>query len=205
MPTSCSPSTSADHPLQLPRRYQEERSKGAPPVGATLHCWAPTPRPLSIGQALPSAVRPSFKRVHSIARTCAARHAKASAPCPSTAFGIPAALSKENLGTIVARWCAEAARIQAVPARHLEPDDIFVGIENGVNTFDCVAYTPRGAQRRRLLPTGRYNITNTHASRRTSRRSRGRLLHLRPLHPRPPASPLQGGRASGTATSPPSR
>ena len=76
-------------------------------------------------------------------------------------FGIVGALEKENLGTIV-RWCAE--ELPESNARHLlvksEPDDIFVGIENGVDTFDCVSPTRVARNAAVYSPTGRYNITN---------------------------------------------
>jgi queuine tRNA-ribosyltransferase len=75
-------------------------------------------------------------------------------------FGIGGALEKANLGTIV-RWVNE--ELPDDKPRHLlgisEPDDVFVAIENGVDTFDCV--TPsrvarNGAVYRR---DGRFNVT----------------------------------------------
>ena len=118
---------------------------------------------------------------------------------PFDGFGIGGALEKENLGTIV-RWCAE--ELPESKPRHLlgisEPDDIFVGIENGVDTFDCVSPTRVARNAAVYSPTGRYNITNARFKADFSPTLRGlRLLHLHPLHPRLPASPLQGGRASG--------
>jgi len=80
---------------------------------------------------------------------------------PFDGFGIGGALEKENLGTIV-RWCAE--ELPESKPRHLlgisEPDDIFVGIENGVDTFDCVSPTRVARNAALYSPTGRYNITN---------------------------------------------
>lgn len=76
-------------------------------------------------------------------------------------FGIGGALEKENLGTIV-RWCAE--ELPEGKPRHLlgisEPDDIFVGIENGVDTFDCVSPTRVARNAAVYSPTGRFNVTN---------------------------------------------
>jgi len=75
-------------------------------------------------------------------------------------FGIGGALEKANLGTIV-RWVNE--ELPDNKPRHLlgisEPDDFFVAIANGADTFDCV--TPsrvarNGAVYRR---DGRFNVT----------------------------------------------
>jgi len=74
---------------------------------------------------------------------------------PFDGFGIGGALEKENLGTIV-RWCAE--ELPESKPRHLlgisEPDDIFVGIENGVDTFDCVSPTRVARNAAVYSPTG---------------------------------------------------
>ena len=55
-------------------------------------------------------------------------------------FGLGGAFLKEDLGEIL-RWCDE--ELPADKPRHLlglsHPDDIFVGVENGADTFDCVA------------------------------------------------------------------
>jgi queuine tRNA-ribosyltransferase len=55
-------------------------------------------------------------------------------------FGLGGALDKEKLGTIVSWLCEE---LPDNKPRHLlgigEPDDLFVGVENGADTFDCVA------------------------------------------------------------------
>ncbi|QNQ91350.1 tRNA guanosine(34) transglycosylase Tgt [Corynebacterium poyangense] len=60
-------------------------------------------------------------------------------------FGIGGALEKENLGTIVG-WVSEELPVDR--PRHLlgisEPDDLFNAIENGADTFDCVAPTRLG-------------------------------------------------------------
>ena len=82
-------------------------------------------------------------------------------------YGIGGALQKENLGTIV-RWVAEELPVDK--PRHLlgisEPDDIFIAIENGVDTFDCVAPS-RVARNAAVYTTrGRFNV-NAAPSRRT--------------------------------------
>lgn len=75
-------------------------------------------------------------------------------------FGIGGALQKDQLGTIVG-WVNE--ELPDDKPRHLlgisEPDDLFVAIENGADTFDCV--TPSRVARNAAVyhPTGRFNIT----------------------------------------------
>ena len=60
-------------------------------------------------------------------------------------FGIGGALEKDILGTIVG-WVTD--ELPADKPRHLlgisEPDDIFVSVEAGADTFDCVAPTRLG-------------------------------------------------------------
>jgi queuine tRNA-ribosyltransferase len=81
-------------------------------------------------------------------------------------YGIGGALEKHNLGTIV-RWVCE--ELPEDKPRHLlgisEPNDIFTAIENGVDTFDCVA--PSRVARNAAVYTvrGRFNV-NTAPSRR---------------------------------------
>lgn len=57
-------------------------------------------------------------------------------------FGLGGAFLKEDLGEIL-RWCDE--ELPADKPRHLlglsHPDDIFTGVVNGADTFDCVAPT----------------------------------------------------------------
>ncbi|WP_238148335.1 tRNA guanosine(34) transglycosylase Tgt [Rothia halotolerans] len=76
-------------------------------------------------------------------------------------FGIGGALEKENLGTIV-RWCNE--ELPEGKPRHLlgisEPDDIFVALENGADTFDCVSPTRVARSAAVYSPDGRFNISN---------------------------------------------
>lgn len=66
-------------------------------------------------------------------------------------WGIGGAFEKENLGTIVG-WCVD--ELPDHMPRHLlgisEPDDVFTAVENGADTFDCVAPT-RAARHGTLL------------------------------------------------------
>jgi len=82
-------------------------------------------------------------------------------------YGIGGALEKENLGTIVGWVCAE---LPDAKPRHLlgisEPDDFFTAVENGADTFDCVA--PSRVARNAAVYTrqGRFNVS-TAACRRS--------------------------------------
>lgn len=75
-------------------------------------------------------------------------------------FGIGGALEKENLGTIVGWVCDE---LPEEKPRHLlgisEPDDLFVAIEAGADTFDCVAPTRLGRRGGVYTLDGRVNLT----------------------------------------------
>lgn len=75
-------------------------------------------------------------------------------------FGIGGALEKSQLGEIV-HWVNEV--LPQDKPKHLlgisEPDDIFVAIENGVDTFDCVSPTRVARTGSAYTPTGRINIT----------------------------------------------
>ena len=109
-------------------------------------------------------------------------------------YGIGGALEKQNLATIVG-WVS--SELPEDKPRHLlgisEPDDLFAAVAAGADTFDCVSPSRVGAQRRGLLshrPLQHHRVPlppRLHAHRR-----RLRLLHLRELHPRLPASPVQG-------------
>ncbi|CAN5366428.1 tRNA guanosine(34) transglycosylase Tgt [soil metagenome] len=81
-------------------------------------------------------------------------------------FGIGGAIEKENLGTIV-RWVCE--ELPEAKPRHLlgigEPDDLFLAIENGADTFDCVSPSRVARSSRIYASTGHYNL-NVAASRR---------------------------------------
>jgi queuine tRNA-ribosyltransferase len=76
-------------------------------------------------------------------------------------FGLGGALDKENLGTIVS-WMTE--ELPKEKPRHLlgigEPDDLFVGVENGADTFDCVAPSRKARTSAVFTNTGQVNITN---------------------------------------------
>lgn len=81
-------------------------------------------------------------------------------------FGIGGAMEKANLGTIVG-WVNE--ELPEDKPRHLlgigEPDDLFAAIENGADTFDCVAPSRVARSSRVYAMDGRYNL-NVAASRR---------------------------------------
>lgn len=84
------------------------------------------------------------------------------AELPFDGFGIGGALDKETLGTIVG-WVTD--ELPREKPRHLlgigEPSDLFVGIENGADTFDCVAPS-RNARNSALLTTeGRFNVSSS--------------------------------------------
>ena len=75
-------------------------------------------------------------------------------------FGIGGALDKNNLGTIV-NWVNE--ELPKDKPRHLlgigEPDDLFVGVENGADTFDCVAASRVARNNAVYGLDGRFNIS----------------------------------------------
>ena len=76
-------------------------------------------------------------------------------------FGLGGALDKGNLGTIVGWMCEELPRDKP---RHLlgigEPDDLFIGVENGADTFDCVAPSRQARTSAVFTRDGRINLTN---------------------------------------------
>ena len=76
-------------------------------------------------------------------------------------FGIGGALEKSQLGTIV-RWVTE--ELPEDKPRHLlgigEPVDVFTGVENGADTFDCVAASRIARNGTVYHPSGRFHITN---------------------------------------------
>jgi queuine tRNA-ribosyltransferase len=75
-------------------------------------------------------------------------------------FGIGGALDKANLGTIV-RWVNE--ELPREKPRHLlgigEPTDLFVGVENGADTFDCVAPSREARTSAVYTDNGRFNVS----------------------------------------------
>ena len=76
-------------------------------------------------------------------------------------FGVGGALDKEVLGDIL-RWVNE--EIPEDKPRHFlgigEPDDLFVGVENGADTFDCVAPSRQARTSSVFTKDGRLNVSN---------------------------------------------
>jgi queuine tRNA-ribosyltransferase len=76
-------------------------------------------------------------------------------------YGIGGSFTKEDMGTAV-RWVNEI--LPENKPRHLlgigEPLDILLGIENGIDTFDCVAPTRIARNGALYTKDGRINITN---------------------------------------------
>ncbi len=77
-------------------------------------------------------------------------------------FAIGGSFSKEDIGTAV-RWVNE--NLPEDKPRHLlgigEPSDIFAGVENGCDMFDCVAPTRNARNGAIYSKDGRINIYNT--------------------------------------------
>lgn len=77
-------------------------------------------------------------------------------------FGMGGALDKSMLGTIVS-WMTEELPVNK--PRHLlgigEPADLFAGVENGADTFDCVAPTREARTSAVYSPDGRFNLSNS--------------------------------------------
>jgi len=76
-------------------------------------------------------------------------------------YGIGGALDKHELGTIVG-WVTE--ELPLARPRHLlgigEPEDLFVGVEAGIDTFDCVSASRVARNAAVYNNFGRFNITN---------------------------------------------
>ncbi len=76
-------------------------------------------------------------------------------------YGIGGSFTKEDIGTAV-RWVNEELPIHK--PRHLlgigEVIDLFLGVEHGVDTFDCVAPTRIARNGAIYTPDGRINIAN---------------------------------------------
>ena len=76
-------------------------------------------------------------------------------------FGIGGALDKDSLGTIVG-W-VNSMLPQEKP-KHLlgigAPEDLFVGVENGVDTFDCVLASRIARTSAVYTMEGRFNVSN---------------------------------------------
>ncbi len=77
-------------------------------------------------------------------------------------FGIGGSFAKEDMSTAV-KWVNEI--LPEHKPRHLlgigEPLDIFMAIENGCDTFDCVLPTRNGRTGTIFTSSGKINITNT--------------------------------------------
>jgi queuine tRNA-ribosyltransferase len=77
-------------------------------------------------------------------------------------FGIGGSFAKEDMSTAV-EWVNEI--LPEEKPRHLlgigEPEDLFMGIENGVDLFDCVLPTRLGRNGTLYTKTGKIHITNT--------------------------------------------
>ncbi len=77
-------------------------------------------------------------------------------------FGIGGSFAKEDMHTAV-RWVNEV--LPEDKPRHLlgigEPEDLFMGIENGVDLFDCVLPTRLGRNGTIYTKTGKIIITNS--------------------------------------------
>ena len=84
-------------------------------------------------------------------------------------FGLGGALDKAELGTIVDWMTSELPQDKP---RHLlgigEPDDLFPGVENGADTFDCVAASRVARNASAYGPNGRFNVTNARFRRQFS-------------------------------------
>ncbi|MDO8520753.1 MAG: tRNA guanosine(34) transglycosylase Tgt [bacterium] len=76
-------------------------------------------------------------------------------------FGIGGSFTKDDIGTAV-KWVNTI--LPEEKPRHLlgigEPIDLFLGVENGVDTFDCVAPTRMGRNGGLYTAEGRIAITN---------------------------------------------
>jgi queuine tRNA-ribosyltransferase len=77
-------------------------------------------------------------------------------------FGIGGSFAKEDMSTAV-KWVNEI--LPEEKPRHLlgigEPEDLFMGIENGIDLFDCVLPTRLGRNGTLYTKTGKIHITNT--------------------------------------------
>ena len=76
-------------------------------------------------------------------------------------FGIGGALDKDSLGTIV-KWVNEELPVNK--PKHLlgigAPEDLFVGVENGIDTFDCVLASRIARTSAVYTMEGRFNVSN---------------------------------------------
>ncbi len=81
---------------------------------------------------------------------------------PFDGYGIGGSFDKDDLHSAV-RWCNE--ELPEDKPRHLlgigEPEDLFEGVENGVDLFDCVAPTRNARTGSLYTKSGKINILNT--------------------------------------------
>jgi len=77
-------------------------------------------------------------------------------------FGIGGALDKDSLGTIVS-WVNQV--LPENKPKHLlgigAPEDLFVGVENGIDTFDCVLASRIARTSAVYTMEGRFNLSNS--------------------------------------------
>ena len=77
-------------------------------------------------------------------------------------FGIGGSFAKEDMSTAV-KWVNEL--LPEDKPRHLlgigEPEDLFMGVENGVDFFDCVAPTRNARNGTLYTKNGKINMTNS--------------------------------------------
>ena len=77
-------------------------------------------------------------------------------------FGIGGALDKDQLGTIIG-WVNQV--LPENKPKHLlgigAPEDLFVGVENGVDTFDCVLASRIARTSAVYTMEGRFNLSNS--------------------------------------------
>ena len=82
-------------------------------------------------------------------------------PIAFDGFGLWGALYKKTLGTILT-WMNEILPVEK--PRHLlgigAPEDLFVGVDNGIDTFDCVLASRIARTSAVYTMEGRYNLSN---------------------------------------------
>ena len=80
-------------------------------------------------------------------------------------FGIGGSFAKEDMNTAV-QWVNEV--LPEEKPRHLlgigEPEDLFMGVENGVDLFDCVAPTRNGRNGTVYTKNGKLHLTNAEST-----------------------------------------
>ena len=90
------------------------------------------------------------------------KSAKAISDMDFDGFGIGGSFAKEDMSTAV-KWVNEI--LPEEKPRHLlgigEPEDLFMGVENGVDLFDCVTPTRLGRNGTIYTKNGKISITNT--------------------------------------------